>query len=47
MEDTIKQYLVGAEPIAGLLLSGTGEKVSIYSAWKRSFIRRGMERIMT
>lgn len=41
VESTIQQYLVGAEPIAGLLLSDTGEKVSIYTAWKKSFIRRG------
>ena len=37
----IHVYLVGEEPIAGLLMSDTGDKVSIYDAWKQGLIRRG------
>jgi len=42
VEKSLIQYLVGDQPIAGLIMSDTGEKVSIYDAWKRNLIRRGI-----
>uniref|UniRef100_H2ZEN3 Uncharacterized protein n=1 Tax=Ciona savignyi TaxID=51511 RepID=H2ZEN3_CIOSA len=41
VEKSLKLYLVGEEPIAGLIMSDTGEKISIYNAWKQGLIRRG------
>nr|XP_026689825.1 plectin-like isoform X2 [Ciona intestinalis] len=42
IENSLKLYLVGEEPIAGLIMSDTGEKISIYDAWKtKSLIRKG------
>jgi len=42
VEISLKQYLVGDQSIAGLLLSDTGEKVSIYDACKRNLIGQGI-----
>ena len=41
VENSVKLYLVGEEPIAGILMVESGEKLSIYQAWKRGYIRRG------
>lgn len=37
----LKLYLEGEEPIAGLLIQGTGEKLSLYDACQKKIIRRG------
>lgn len=41
VQNSLQQYLVGDEPIGGLLIAETGEKISIYTAWKKGLIRRG------
>ena len=46
VEKSLHIYLVGEEPIAGLLMSDTGEKVSIYDAWRNGLIRRGIFRFL-
>ena len=38
---SLKQYLDGEEPIAGIVMMDTGEKKSIYKAAKEGYIRRG------
>ena len=40
-ETELSQWLHGTSPIAGLLIIQTGEKMSLYSAAKRGFLRRG------
>ena len=40
-ENDLAQWLHGTSPIAGLLIIQTGEKMSLYSAAKRGFLRRG------
>ncbi|CAG5097308.1 Oidioi.mRNA.OKI2018_I69.XSR.g15017.t2.cds [Oikopleura dioica] len=40
-ENELQQWLHGSSPIAGLLIISTGEKMSLYSAAKRGFLRRG------
>ena len=37
----LQRYLTGESPVAGLLLTSTGDKISIYDAAKRGYIRRG------
>ena len=39
--DDLQRYLNGYEPIAGLLLMDTGEKMSFYDASKKRLVRRG------
>jgi len=41
IEKSIEVYLVGLQPIAGLLMAENGEKVTLYDAWKRGYLRRG------
>ena len=41
VEEKIQQWLHGTSPVAGLLITQTGEKMSLYSAAKRGFLRRG------
>ena len=40
VEKTLKLYLVGEEPVAGLLAED-GEKIPIHDAFERGLIRRG------
>ncbi|CAK8694512.1 unnamed protein product [Clavelina lepadiformis] len=39
--ENLRQHLRGDEPIAGLLLMETGEKMSLYDATKQNMVRRG------
>ena len=41
VEEKLQQWLHGTSPVAGLLIIQTGEKMSLYSAAKRGFLRRG------
>jgi len=40
--DSLKPFLCGGSPVAGILLSEVGEKKSIFSAAKDGILRRGM-----
>ncbi|XP_039247898.2 uncharacterized protein LOC120325800 [Styela clava] len=39
-EIKLKPYLCGEQPVAGVLISETGEKLSIYDGWKRGLLKQ-------
>ena len=40
VEKSLKKFLVGDEPIAGVILKSTGEKVTLQQAFERKLIKR-------
>lgn len=39
--NSIKQYLIGDQPIAGIIVESTGEKCSILDCIKNGILKRG------